>query len=63
MVDPSKPVYLASGINGQNVIIHVPAQVVIAKFSTWPVAWDASFAVPTVRGLVDLAERIADGRV
>ena len=63
VVDPSKPVYLASGINGQNAIIHVPAQVVIAKFSTWPVAWDASFAVPTVRGLVDLAERIADGRV
>jgi CubicO group peptidase (beta-lactamase class C family) len=63
VVDPSKPVYVASGINGQNVIIHVPAQVVIAKFSTWPVAWDASFGVPTVRGLVDLAERIADGRV
>lgn len=63
VVDPSKPVYLASGINGQNAIIHVPAQVVIAKFSTWPVAWDESFAVPTVRGLVDLAERIADDRV
>jgi hypothetical protein len=62
VIDPSMPIFLGSGIHGQNVIVHVPAQVVIAKLSTWPVAWDASFAVPTVRGLVDLAEQIADGR-
>ena len=63
VVDPTKPVYLASGINGQNVLIHVPAQVVIAKFSTWPAAWDDALAVPTVRGLISLAEQVADGLV
>ena len=63
VVDPRKPVYLGSGINGQNVIVHVPAQVVIAKFSTWPVAWDDDLAAPTVRGLISLAEQVADGVV
>ena len=62
ILDPSKPVYTASGINGQTCLIHVPAEVVIAKFSTWPVAWDGAYAIPTTQGLVDLAERIASGR-
>lgn len=62
VVDPSKPIYRGSGINGQTILIHVPAQVVIAKFSTWPVAWDISFAGPESRGLIDLAEQIADGQ-
>jgi CubicO group peptidase (beta-lactamase class C family) len=62
VIDPRGPIYKASGINGQSVLIHVPARVVIAKLSTWPVAWDASFAVPTWTGLVDLAEQVADGR-
>jgi CubicO group peptidase (beta-lactamase class C family) len=63
VVDPSKPIYKGSGINGQTILIHVPAQVVIAKFSTWPVAWDASFSIPESRGLIDLAEQIADGQI
>ena len=63
VVDPSKPIYKGAGINGQTILIHVPAQVVIAKFSTWPVAWDISFAVPESRGLIDLAEQVADGQI
>ena len=63
VVDPSKPIYRGSGINGQTILIHVPAQVVIAKFSTWPVAWDTAFAVPESLGLIDLAEQIADGQI
>ena len=63
VIDPAKPVYKGSGINGQHVLIHVPAQVVIAKFSTWPVAWDESFAVPGTRGMVSLAEQVASGAV
>jgi CubicO group peptidase (beta-lactamase class C family) len=63
VIDPSKPIYAGSGINGQTILIHVPAEVVIAKFSTWPVAWDAAYAVPTSRGLIHLAEQIAAGRV
>jgi hypothetical protein len=63
VIDPTKPVYFGSGINGQTILVHVPARVVIAKFSTWPVAWDISFAGPTATSLIDLSERIADGEV
>jgi CubicO group peptidase (beta-lactamase class C family) len=37
--DPAVPFYHASGINGQNVFVHVPSRTVVAKLSTWPVAW------------------------
>jgi hypothetical protein len=36
--DPAVPFYDASGINGQNVFVHVPAQMVVVKLSTWPTA-------------------------
>jgi hypothetical protein len=62
VVDPHGPVIMCSGINGQTVLVHAPAQVVVAKLSTWPEAWTAAFGVHTRRGLVDLAEQIADGR-
>jgi hypothetical protein len=50
---------MASGINGQTVLVHGPADVVVAKVSTWPVAWTPAFGVTTRTGLVDLAERVA----
>lgn len=61
VMDASGPVYFGSGINGQRVLVHGPAEVVIAKFSTWPVAWSDDFAYPTRVGLIDLAEQIGDG--
>jgi hypothetical protein len=33
--------------------------VVIAKFSTWPVAWSEEFALPTRQALIGLAEALA----
>ncbi|TMK59681.1 MAG: serine hydrolase [Actinobacteria bacterium] len=59
VVDPRGPILMASGINGQTVLVHGPADVVIAKFSTWPVAWTPDFGVTTRTGLIDLAERVA----
>ena len=59
VVDPAAPILMASGINGQAVLIHGPADVVIAKFSTWPVAWTPAFGIMTRAGLIDLAERVA----
>jgi CubicO group peptidase (beta-lactamase class C family) len=59
VIDPSGPVFQASGINGQTLLVHVPARVVIAKLSTWPVAWDEAYALPTTTGLVDLARKVA----
>jgi CubicO group peptidase (beta-lactamase class C family) len=59
VLDPTGPVFAGSGINGQTVLVHVPARVVIAKFSTWPVAWDETFAGRTATGLTDLARQVA----
>ncbi len=59
VVDPRGPILMASGINGQAVLVHGPADVVIAKFSTWPVAWTPDFGVTSRTGLIDLAERVA----
>jgi hypothetical protein len=61
VIDPAAPIFLCSGINGQSVLVHGPADVVVAKFSTWPVAWTKEFAVQTWKGLVDLAEEVAAG--
>jgi hypothetical protein len=59
VIDAAAPIFLCSGINGQSVLVHGPADVVVAKFSTWPVAWTKEFAVQTWKGLVDLAEQVA----
>ena len=32
------PFLHGSGINGQNVYVHIPSQTVVAKLSTWPTA-------------------------
>ncbi len=60
VVDPSGPIYMGSGINGQTVFVHGPAKIVIAKFSTWPVAWTEEFSIMTRQGLTSLAEQVAD---
>jgi CubicO group peptidase (beta-lactamase class C family) len=61
VIDAAAPIFMCSGINGQTVLVHGPADVVIAKFSTWPVAWTNEFAVQTWKGLADLAEQVAAG--
>lgn len=57
--DPSAPIYRGSGLNGQSVVVHGPAEVVFAKFSTWPVAWDDGIATRTLQAMLALAEEIA----
>jgi CubicO group peptidase (beta-lactamase class C family) len=56
--DPAGPIYRGSGINGQSVLVHGPARVVIAKLSTWPVAWDDGIAERTLNGFLALAEEV-----
>jgi CubicO group peptidase (beta-lactamase class C family) len=62
VLDPHAPIYMGSGINGQTVFVHGPSRTVIAKFSTWPVAWSPDFAIPTTNALLDLARKLGDGR-
>jgi CubicO group peptidase (beta-lactamase class C family) len=61
VIDPTGAVYLGSGINGQSLLVHGAARVVVAKFSTWPVAFTDEMAEPTLTGLLDLADRISSG--
>ena len=58
VIDPKGPIFQCSGINGQTVFVHGPTKTVIAKFSTWPVAWDAPYAGMTRLGLTSLAEQL-----
>ena len=53
--EPAVPFFHASGINGQNVFVHVPSQTVVAKFSTWPTALSSKIRVTT-----DAARAIAE---
>ena len=59
--DPAGPIYRGSGINGQSVFVHGPAGVVIAKLSTWPVAWEDGIGARTLGGFLALAEAIDHG--
>ena len=52
--DPKVPFFHASGINGQNVFVHVPSQTVVVKMSTWPTALS-----PAIRMTVDAVLAIA----
>jgi CubicO group peptidase (beta-lactamase class C family) len=61
--DPALPFFYASGINGQGVFVHVPSETVIAKFSTWPVAWSDELYGQTEAGILSIAEALAAGRV
>jgi CubicO group peptidase (beta-lactamase class C family) len=61
VVDPTGPVFAAMGINGQLVLVHRPAEVVIAKVSTWPDAWSVRYSEPTLRGCLDLARQLGRG--
>lgn len=60
--DPSLPFFHASGINGQHVFVHVPAQMVVVKLSTWPTAQNAAAGL-TVEAVTALASALQDGRL
>jgi CubicO group peptidase (beta-lactamase class C family) len=55
--DPGLPFYHASGINGQNVFVHVPSQMVVVKLSTWPTAL-SPWLLATVQGVLAIADAL-----
>jgi CubicO group peptidase (beta-lactamase class C family) len=61
--DPALPFYHGSGINGQGVFVHGPSQTVVAKLSTWPVAWGEDLYGQTIACVQSIAEALAAGRV
>jgi CubicO group peptidase (beta-lactamase class C family) len=60
--DPGVPFYQASGINGQNIFVHVPSQTVVAKFSTWPTALSLAAGVTTQAALA-ISNALQDGQL
>jgi hypothetical protein len=56
------PFFHASGINGQNVFVHVPSQTVVAKLSTWPTALSPKIKM-TTDGARAIAEALSAGRL
>jgi len=60
--DPGVPFYQASGINGQNIFVHVPSQTVVAKFSTWPTALSLVAGVTTQAALA-ISSALQDGQL
>ena len=61
VLDPARSVYAAWGIHGQQLLIHVPASVVVAKLSTWPTASYEDYDDLQNRGAIALAEALATG--
>jgi CubicO group peptidase (beta-lactamase class C family) len=60
--DPDVPFFHASGINGQNIFVHVPSQTVVAKLSTWPTALSPALDL-TVRGVLAMSSALQEGRL
>ena len=60
--EPAVPFFHASGINGQNVFVHVPSQTVVVKLSTWPTALSSKIRV-TTDAATAIAEALGSGRV
>lgn len=59
--DPARGVYAGWGIHGQQLFIHVPANVVVAKLSSWPTASYKDYDDLQDRAAVALAEALATG--
>jgi CubicO group peptidase (beta-lactamase class C family) len=58
--EPAVPFYQASGINGQNIFVHVPSQTVVAKLSTWPTALSPAL-IPTREAVLAIASALQAG--
>jgi CubicO group peptidase (beta-lactamase class C family) len=63
VLDPAEGIYTAWGIHGQQLLIHVPARVVVAKLSTWPTAAYEDYDDLQNRGAIAIAEALAEGTV
>jgi CubicO group peptidase (beta-lactamase class C family) len=61
VAEPAVPFFYAAGINGQNVFVHQPSQVVIAKLSTWPTALHP-VSVVTLDAAMAIAAALASGQ-
>lgn len=57
--DGPRGVYTALGMNGQSILVHRPARIVIAKFSTFPDALDWNLFALHHAGMIALCDHLA----
>ena len=57
--DGPRGIYAALGMNGQSILVHRPARVVIAKFSTFPHALDWELFALHHAGMIAVCEQLA----
>lgn len=56
--EPASRLYHASGIYGQNVVVHEPTETVVVKFSTWPHPVDRFFTEALAAATVAIGEAL-----
>lgn len=61
VTNPGLPMYNAAGIYGQSIFVHGPAQVVVAKLSSWPDALSAPMRRATVAAVHAIASALSHG--
>jgi len=57
--DPGAPLFMASGIYGQNVFVLPAADLVVAKFSTWPTPLSQPFRALTTDAVLAIADALS----
>lgn len=58
VAEPGLPCYHAAGINGQFVFVHVPADLVVVKLSSWPAALSPDWHQATVSAVHAIARAL-----
>jgi CubicO group peptidase (beta-lactamase class C family) len=55
VTDPLLPLFQATGIHGQSIIVHVPSQTVVVKLSSWPDILDPAMRHATNAAVIAIA--------
>ena len=60
VTDPQLPLFQATGIHGQGIIVHVPSQTVVVKLSSWPDVLNRSMCHATKAAAIAIAAALLE---
>jgi CubicO group peptidase (beta-lactamase class C family) len=58
VTDPAIPMFSASGIHGQHIVVHVPSQTVVVKLSSSPEALSGTMRRATIAAVLAIADSL-----
>jgi len=58
-LDPERGIFTGLGIHGQQLLVHRPAGVVVAKFSTQPMAYEIGVEQLQIWGSLAICDALA----